>query len=106
MLENFLNGKKWPDVGDDKDTQAHCFVKVPALVARYAGSPLLPTAVDAAVRAQQNNQESVDAAMLFASILEKVVLGYSIKEAIEWATSPGALPAHMQDVVKDALLLR
>ena len=49
-------------------------LQVPALVARYAGRPGLVAAVDAAVRAQQNNDVAVEAAVGVARVLEKVVL--------------------------------
>ena len=47
---------------------------MPAIVARYAGDPLLPAAVEAAVRAQQNNDAAVGAALVVARVLERVVL--------------------------------
>lgn len=48
--------------------------QVPAIVALYAGLPGLVAAVDAAVRAQQDNDVAVGAAVAAALILEKVVL--------------------------------
>ena len=36
-----------------------CFLQLPAVIAVYAGSEQLPAAVEAAVRAQQNNATSV-----------------------------------------------
>lgn len=48
--------------------------QVPALVARYAGKPGLLQAVEAAVRAQQNNDVAVHIAQAAALLLERVVL--------------------------------
>ena len=57
--------------------QANCFVKVPAVVALYGGlsegGDALRTAVDVAVRAQQNNDTAVELAWAAARILERVV---------------------------------
>lgn len=47
-------------------------VQVPVITAVYAGSPELPAAVEAAIRAQQNNDTSVALGLAAAKILEKV----------------------------------
>ena len=44
------------------------------LVARFAGRASLASSVEAAVRAQQNNDEAVETAVAFARLLEKVLL--------------------------------
>lgn len=49
-------------------------MQLPAITAVYAGSDQLPAAVEAAVRAQQNNVTSVSLALAAAKILEKVGL--------------------------------
>ena len=60
--------------------QANCFVKVPALVAMWGGLPgdapgaALRAALDAAVRAQQNNETSVQLAWAAARILERIMV--------------------------------
>lgn len=46
--------------------------QLPAVTAAYAGTDQLPAAVEAAVRAQQNNATSVSLALAAARILEKV----------------------------------
>lgn len=46
--------------------------QLPAITAVYAGTEQLPAAVEAAVRAQQNNATSVALALAAARILEKV----------------------------------
>lgn len=50
-------------------------LQLPAITAVYAGSEQLPAAVEAAVRAQQNNVTSVSLALAAARILEKVGVG-------------------------------
>ncbi|GIM13290.1 hypothetical protein Vretimale_16437 [Volvox reticuliferus] len=91
MMEALLQGGHgWPECGDPRDTQANAFVKVIPLVARYAGQPGLAKAVDAAVRAQQNNDEAVMYGLVAALILERVVLGSSITEAVQWAADGAA----------------
>ncbi|EFJ50062.1 hypothetical protein VOLCADRAFT_89044 [Volvox carteri f. nagariensis] len=94
MMEALLQGGHgWPECGDPRDTQANNFVKVVPLVARYAGQPgRLVGAVDAAVRAQQNNDEAVMYALVAALVLERVVLGSSISDATQWAAdgAPGS----------------
>jgi hypothetical protein len=47
-------------------------LQLPAVTAVYAGTDQLPAAVEAAVRAQQNNATSVSLALAAAKILEKV----------------------------------
>lgn len=47
-------------------------LQLPAVTALYAGTEQLPAAVEAAVRAQQNNDTSVSLALAAARILEKV----------------------------------
>lgn len=66
------------------DSQAHGICKTPLLVARYAGSPQLLPAVEAAVRVHQKSDQSVAASLLLARVLERVVLtGVSTREAME-----------------------
>ncbi|KAG2427884.1 hypothetical protein HYH02_014488 [Chlamydomonas schloesseri] len=102
MMEAVLQGgRKWPECGDPRDTQANNFVKVIPVVARYAGRPGLVQAVDAAVRAQQNNDEAVELAWAAALVLEQVVLGHSIAAALEWVA--GGAPGSRRPVSKSSL---
>ncbi|KAG2445553.1 hypothetical protein HXX76_000167 [Chlamydomonas incerta] len=102
MMEAVLQGgRKWPECGDPRDTQANNFVKVIPIVARYAGRPGLAQAVDAAVRAQQNNDEAVELAWAAALVLEQVVLGHSIAAALEWLA--GGAPGSRRPVSKSVL---
>lgn len=56
---------------------ARPLLQLPAITAVYAGSEQLPAAVEAAVRAQQNNATSVSLALAAARILEKVGVGWA-----------------------------
>jgi hypothetical protein len=47
-------------------------LQLPLITAVYAGSPELPAAVEASIRAQQNNDASVSMGLAAARILEKV----------------------------------
>ncbi len=67
------------------DTQAHSLVRVPAIVARYAGTAPLRNAVSDAVRVHQADTAPGDYALAFAAILERVVLGASLGDALKWA---------------------
>ena len=78
-------GAQWPSCGVDGDTQAHCLVRVPALVARYAGKAELRSAVADAVRVHQTHPAPGDYALAYAAILERVVLGAPLAEALKWA---------------------
>lgn len=97
-------GKGYPDTGDLKDNQANSFVKAPAIVALLAGNPALPSVVEVAVRTQQNNTPAVEAGQAGAALLEKVVLGSTIAEALAWALSPeSTLSADTKAQLKTAL---
>mmetsp|Transcript_13840 Transcript_13840/g.16680 ORF Transcript_13840/g.16680 Transcript_13840/m.16680 type:complete len:399 (+) Transcript_13840:262-1458(+) len=72
------------------DNQSHGMIKVPVLVARYAGSGELQARVEAAVRIHQDNVEAVDAAVAVALVLERVILtGESAQQAVRWAARGG-----------------
>ena len=69
------------------DTNFESAAKIPIIVARYAGSPMLLEKVDDAVRIHQTNEKVLHATRLAAKLLEKVILGSSIAEALEWAAN-------------------
>ncbi|KXZ52342.1 hypothetical protein GPECTOR_10g975 [Gonium pectorale] len=73
------------------------------LVARYAGKPELRSKVEAAIRVQQNNDAAVAYGTAGALILEKVVLGHTVEEALAWAVSEGGLPADLKALVERAV---
>ncbi|GFR43427.1 hypothetical protein Agub_g4508, partial [Astrephomene gubernaculifera] len=96
-------GRRGTQCGDEADFQANCFAKACILVARYAGQPQLRERVEAAVRVQQNNDQAVAYGFAGALILEKVVLGHSVSEALEWAAAEGVLPGDASALVGRAL---
>ena len=69
------------------DTNFESAAKIPIIVARYAGSPMLMEKVDDAVRIHQTNEKVLHATRLAAKLLEKVILGSTVPEALEWATT-------------------
>ncbi|KAK9830326.1 hypothetical protein WJX72_011026 [[Myrmecia] bisecta] len=103
LVTNIKGGAAWPNAAV-QDDQAHGLVKVPVLVARYAGLPELPSKVEEAIRAHQIGTEAVATGLAAAYILERVVaLGWSVKESIEWAAQAGHLARHVQSLVADSL---
>ncbi|GAX82764.1 hypothetical protein CEUSTIGMA_g10190.t1 [Chlamydomonas eustigma] len=103
MVEAYNAGKLWPETGKADDSQANALVKVPAIVARYAGRPGLVSAIEVAVRAQQNNDLAVEAAIAIGKVLERVVLGSTVPEAVNWALTSRGLPASMQLHIQHAM---
>lgn len=108
MMEALLDKKRpWPQCGDPTDNQANAFVKVIPIVARYAGMPGLPAAVDAAVRAQQNSDAAVGYGLTAAHILEAVVMGSTVAEAVQSAADAAGttplVPESMKPILLDAL---
>lgn len=84
-LENWDAGMRWPSCGVKGDAQAHSLVRVPAIVARYAGKSELNDQVTDAVRVHQDDYTAIDYATAFACILERVVLGATVQDAVKWA---------------------
>lgn len=87
------------------DSQAHSLVRVPAIVARYYGSPDLEEQVIDAVRVHQDDQTAIDYAVAYAYILERVVLGASIPEALKWAAFEKKPPLYddIRALIQDSL---
>lgn len=94
LIARIEAGDKFPECGDPEDAQANAFVKLPPIVAHYAGKPELVAAVDATVRVQQNNNASAIAGLLAAKLLEKVILGSSIADALQWLSCEPSLQPH------------
>lgn len=68
-----------------EDDQAHGLVKVPALVARFAGQPQLEGHVRAAVAAHQRSSMVANLTVATAKLLEFVVLGHGgVRDALRW----------------------
>lgn len=89
LIANLEAGKQYPQTGDDADTQANMLCKLPVVAAAYAGAPAFAGAVEAAVRAQQASQAAVDYGLAAGRILERVVLGSSVGDAVAWAAAGG-----------------
>ena len=85
FLENRELGKDWSECAVEEDMQFLAMMKIPIIVARYAGNPTLMDKLDAAVRMHQTNVRVITAARFVARLLEKIVLGFSAAEALRWA---------------------
>ena len=98
-------GARWPSCGVAGDTQAHCLVRVPCIVARYAGKPELRTAVADAVSVHQAHPAPGDYALAYAALLERIVLGASLADALKWAAFDKANPLYdeQRKMAQDAL---
>ncbi|GFR42156.1 hypothetical protein Agub_g3008 [Astrephomene gubernaculifera] len=112
MRDRVAEGRPWPECGEPNDNQANCFVKVPALVALYGGrsdgGTALRRGVEAAVRAQQNNDTAVELAWAAARVLERVmVTGGSVESALQWVLGPegglGERAVKSRDAVREVL---
>jgi len=79
------NGLSWSDCSQVDDNQFSVVSKVPIIVARYCGSPIMLDKLDSIVCITQDNSKVRYAAKLFGRILEKVILGSTINEAMLWA---------------------
>lgn len=94
VMAHFLSaeraGRRWPKSAV-ADSQAHSLVKVPLLCARYAGSGRLDQMVERAVRVHQDDEMAVGVGVRAARILERVILGDSVAEALRWASREPAL---------------
>lgn len=88
-LDNVKAGAKGDFRGDDKDDQADCTAKIAAVVAVFAGKDELEAKVEAAVRTSQNNDRAVAFTQVFAKLLEAVLLGKPISEALAGAIAYG-----------------
>ncbi|KAJ8601324.1 hypothetical protein CTAYLR_007229 [Chrysophaeum taylorii] len=81
FLANVANGLKFPESGAD-DNQAHCFLKAVPVTCLYAGTPERRDKVEEAIRVHQNNDEAVRFGLLASDLLERVILGDSLEEAV------------------------
>lgn len=87
FLANIAAGKKWPHTGDD-DAETNAVAHVLPVVVMRAGKPGFLADAEAAIRVVQDNDEAVAFGLLYARILEKVILGSTIVDAIrETATT-------------------
>ena len=72
---------KWPNCGADDD-QAHIYMKIVPLVCRFAGSSELVDKVTQAIKVHQNNPKAIAFGIVSARILEAVLLGAPLAEAL------------------------
>ena len=63
-----IDAGKGIDAAAQDDSQAHGIIKVPILVARYAGHPELLAKVEEAVRVHQSNDVSIGASLAVAKV--------------------------------------
>ena len=105
FLEQWDAGARWPSCGVSGDTQAHSLVRVPPLVARYAGAAPLRDAVSDAVRVHQADTAPADFAVALAAILERIVLGATLSDALKWAAFDKSNPLYddQRKMAQDAL---
>lgn len=93
FLANVADGAGWPDCGAD-DSQAHMYTKVVPITALYVGSSERRAKVEEAIRVHQNNELAVEYGLVASDILERVIFGDSLADAIAAAErSPGAANA-------------
>lgn len=90
FLANVADGAGWPECGAD-DSQAHMYTKVVPITALYVGSSERRAKVEEAIRVHQNNELAVDYGLVASDILERVILGDTLADAIASAKKfPGA----------------
>mmetsp|Transcript_14242 Transcript_14242/g.18662 ORF Transcript_14242/g.18662 Transcript_14242/m.18662 type:complete len:371 (-) Transcript_14242:1632-2744(-) len=76
------NASLYPNAGSD-DKQANCFFKVGPILSRYGRSKECDDKVEAAVRAHQNNNQTVDYALAHSRLLKMLILhGLSMEDAV------------------------
>ena len=82
FLENVRAGRTFPHTGNG-DTETNAVAHVLPVVAMRAGRPHFLRDAELAIRVVQDNDDAVAFGMTFARILEAVILGSSIEDAIE-----------------------
>lgn len=81
FLANVAAGQKWPHTGDG-DTETNAVAHVLPVVVMRAGRPSFLQDAEAAIRIVQDNDDAVAFGLTFARILERVILGDSIVDAV------------------------
>ncbi|GMF43405.1 unnamed protein product [Phytophthora fragariaefolia] len=96
-------GKKYPDLASpSKDL--HGGIKAPILVARYSeDTPLLLQKTREAVRVHEIGEEAENAAVATALLIQQVVLGISVVDAISELTSNEAVGAITRSSVQQVI---
>jgi len=72
---------QWPNCGADDD-QAHIYMKIVPVTCLYAGKPELQDKIVEAIKVHQNNAKSFAFGLASARILEAVLLGAPLEEAL------------------------
>jgi ADP-ribosylglycohydrolase len=92
FVANYQAGKRWPNVGAN-DTQANALVHMVPLTAALAGNETaLLTQVASLIRVTQNTDEAVAFGLAGARILNKVIAGAELAQAVDAVASE--LQAH------------
>ncbi|GMH44933.1 hypothetical protein BSKO_12890 [Bryopsis sp. KO-2023] len=91
MVRNLESGKQFPEAGAVND-EAHSIVKASVVVARYAGKPNLKDVMLDTIRVHQQSTDADDAGVAAALVLERIVLGQRISQAIQWALQDNHIP--------------
>jgi ADP-ribosylglycohydrolase len=86
---------RWPSCGAD-DSQANCFARLVPVTILYAGSAQREAKVEEAIRVTQNNPTAVKFGLCGSGILNSVLLGKTIGEALADAK------ANADDELRDA----
>jgi ADP-ribosylglycohydrolase len=81
FLANVYAGNLWPNTGAG-DTETNAVAHVLPLVAMRAGRPDFLQDAENVIRVVQNNQDAVAFGLTFARLLERVILGDSVPDAI------------------------
>jgi ADP-ribosylglycohydrolase len=112
FCENMNSGKNCYECATE-DFQANGIIKMPLMVAKYAGNPELLVFAKASVSMIQNSKLSEDSSELIALILERIIQNdESPEDAIRWFASAeggAAVPASVKGFLRfannDALIL-
>lgn len=101
---NVQAGKGYPDAAVEDD-QAHGMVKIPLIVARFAGQPQLEGHVRAAVATHQRTSNLVaNLTVATAKLLEFVVLGHGgVRDALRWGLGGGPGPGALDPASAELL---
>ena len=100
FIKRVESGHVYPDSGA-KDKSVDFLAKIPFITARYAGTGHLLYMVDRCIGTQQSNTDAIAWAKTCALILEKIILGMSVKDAMKWAILPGSIDKrHMTKLLK------
>lgn len=86
FLAHFNAGRRWPHTGGD-DAETNAVAHVLPVAAMRAGRPNFLRDCEDAIRVVQNNDDAVAFGLTFARMLEAVILGASVPEAIATVTS-------------------